>query len=290
VRQALSEGADALSESESARLDAELLLAEALGLDRSRLYLNPETPLDGRAQAEFRALLARRRRGEPVAYLTGRREFWSLDFAVTPAVLMPRPETERLVEVTVDLFEAESQLLDRELRILDLGTGSGAIAVSLAQEISNAEIWATDISSDALEIARANASRYGLERRIHFFPGDLFDAVRDRPEFFDAIVANPPYVRRADFESLPRDVRDFEPRVALDGGADGLDFYRRIVPEAPGYLAARGFLALEIGADLGAAVARLFAAAGCYAPSRLERDYAGRDRVVSARLKGKVSG
>jgi release factor glutamine methyltransferase len=300
VRRALGAGADALSESESARLEAELLLAEALRLDRRNLYLNPEMLLESQAEAKFRSLLARRRRGEPVAYITGRREFWSLDFTVTPAVLVPRPETEILVESAVSLLsepplnlplgKGEKKRGSRRLRILDLGTGSGAVAVSLAQEISHAEIWATDISSDALDIARANARRYGFERRIHFFSGDLFEPVRDLQECFDAIVANPPYVRRADLDSLPRDVRDFEPRVALDGGADGLDFYRRIVPQAPRYLAAGGFLALEIGADLGDDVVRLFATAGGYAPSRRERDYAGRERVVSARLKGKASG
>jgi release factor glutamine methyltransferase len=292
VRRALRQAAASLSGAgiESARLDAELLLAEALGLDRSKLYLHYEAPLEARAEERYRALLARRVDGEPAAYITGRREFWSLDFLVTPAVLVPRPETEMLVEVAVGLFEAESQISERKFQILDLGTGSGAISISLAKEITNAEVWATDVSLDALEIARANARRHGVERKIHFLSGDVFEPVRDRPELFDMIISNPPYVRRAALDALPRDVRDFEPRVALDGGADGLEFYRRIIPGALGYLTMSGFLAVEIGADMGEDVARLFTDAGGYAPPQLCRDLAGKQRIVCARMKGIVSG
>lgn len=292
VRRALREATASLSKAdiESACLDAELLLAEALGLDRSMLYLHYEAPLEARAEERFRSLLARRVDGEPVAYITGRREFWSLDFLVTPAVIVPRPETEMLVEVAVGLFEAESQISDRKFQILDLGTGSGAISISLAKEIANAEVWATDVSSDALGIARANARRHGVEEKIQFLHGDLFEPVSARGEIFDLIVSNPPYVRRAALETLPRDVRDFEPRVALDGGADGLDFYRRIIPGALRYLTMGGFLAVEIGADMGEDVARLFADAGGYVPPQLYRDLAGKERIVCARMKGFVSG
>jgi release factor glutamine methyltransferase len=292
VRRALRQATASLSDAgiESARLDAELLLAEALGLDRSKLYLHDEAPLEARAEERFRALLARRVGGEPAAYITGRREFWSLDFLVTPAVLVPRPETEMLVEVAVGLLAAKSQISNLKFKILDLGTGSGAIAVSLAKEIGAAEIWATDISADALEVARLNARRHGFERKIHFLSGDVFEPVRDRVEFFDLIVSNPPYVRRAALNALPRDVRDFEPRVALDGGADGLEFYRRIIPGALGYLAMGGFLAVEIGTDIGADVARLFTDSGGYAPPQLYRDLAGKQRIVCARMKGFLSG
>ena len=285
VRQALREATAAFSgaEIDSARLDAEVLLGEALGLDRSRLHLDGEKTLPARAQERLRSFVLRRLDREPVAYITGRREFWSLDFLVTPAVLVPRPETELLVETVIGLFEAESQISNLKLQILDLGTGSGAIVVALAKEIGNAEIWATDISLDALEVARSNARRHGVEDKIRFFSGDAFMPVRDRPEFFDVIVSNPPYVRRDELEALPRDVRDFEPRVALDGGPDGLDFHRRIIPEAERYLAAAGFLVVEIGADMGNEVTRLFADAGGYAPARLYRDLAEKDRVASAR-------
>ncbi len=283
--QALRDGAALLTAAgiESARLDVELLLAETLGVERSQLYLNGETSLDPRARERFNSLVSRRRLGEPVAYIIGRREFWSLDFVVSPAVLVPRPETELLVEVAVGLFEAESQISDRKFQILDLGTGSGAIAISLAGEIASAEVRATDISLDALKIAEINAGRHGVNARINFFSGDLFAPVEDRVEFFHLIVSNPPYVRRDAFAALPRDVREFEPRVALDGGADGLDFYRRMISQAPRYLAPRGVVALEIGADMGREIARLLAEAGCFTAARIERDYAGRDRVVVAR-------
>jgi len=292
VRRALRQATASLSDAgiESARLDAELLLAEALGLDRSMLYLHYEAPLDARAEERFRSLLARRVDGEPAAYITGRREFWSLDFLVTPAVLVPRPETEMLVEVAVGLFEADSQISDRKFQILDLGTGSGAIAVALAKEIVGSEIWATDISPGALEVARANARRLGVDEKIQFLHGDLFEPVSDRGEIFDLIVSNPPYVRSDEIDKLPRDVRDFEPRIALDGGADGLEFYRRIIPRALGYLTMGGFLAVEIGADMGEDVARLFTDAGGYAPPQLYHDLAGKERIVCARRKGFVSG
>ena len=284
VAQALQEGAASLSRAgvESARLDAELLLAEALNFERSRLYLDHGMALDPRAGKRFRLLLSRRVGGEPVAYISGRREFWSLDFLVTRAVLVPRPETELLVEVAVGLVEAEFQTAGRRLQMMDLGTGSGAIAVALAREISDVEIWATDVSLEVLQVAQANARRHGVEEKIRFLSADLFEPVRARG-FFQMIVSNPPYVRRREFDGLVREVRDFEPRVGLDGGPDGLDFYRRIIPQAQFHLAAGGFIALEIGADMGAEVTRLFADAGGYSHARVYRDYAGRDRVVSAR-------
>lgn len=291
AHQALREAVTLLSAAgiDSARLDAEVLLAEVLGVERSKLCLNREASLDPRARERFHALVSRRMRSEPVAYITGRREFWSLEFLVTPAVLVPRPETETLVDIvraTADQFRRAG----RQRRVLDLGTGSGAIAVALAKEIGGAEIWATDISPGALEIARANARGHGVEEKIHFLQGDLFEPVDDHMEFFDVIVSNPPYVRRDEFDALPRDVRDFEPRIALDGGADGFDFYRRIISEAPRYLAPRGLVALEIGANMGDEVARLFAEAGGYRTARIDRDCAGRDRVVAARMKGTANG
>ena len=260
--------------SDSPRLDAEMLLAEALSVERSRFYINDKLAPDGAAIEKFHALVARRAGGEPVSYIIGRREFWSLDFIVTPAVLTPRPETELLVDTALKCVGSNPNP-----RILDLGTGSGAIAVALAKEVYGAEVVATDISSDALEIARANARRHGAEDRISFRAGDLFGPVAGSK--FDLIVANPPYIRREDIVTLPRDVRDFEPRVALDGGADGLDFYRRIAREAPRYLSDGGFVAVEIGAGMGADVARLFKNAGLD-DVRIEKDLADLERVVSA--------
>ncbi|HEY3304982.1 MAG TPA: peptide chain release factor N(5)-glutamine methyltransferase [Candidatus Binatia bacterium] len=285
VRQALREATALLSSAgiESARLDAEVLLAGALDLDRSQLYLHGEQTLPARAQERLRSFILRRLNHEPVAYIVGRREFWSLDFLVTPAVLVPRPETELLVETVME-YLGQFRNSKFEIRILEIGTGSGAIAVSLAKEIGNAEIWAPDISPGALEVARTNARRHGVEEKIHFLLGDAFMPVRDRTEFFDVIVFNPPYVRRDELDTLPRDVREFEPRLALDGGPDGLDFFRRIIPEARRHLAAGGFLALEIGADRGQEVNLLFVDAGGYSPPRLYQDYAGKDRVVVARM------
>ena len=283
-RRALEQAAGALSRAgiESARLDAEVLLAHALGVTRDKLYLDYDAPLAADRQERFSSLIGRRCRREPVAYLTGRREFWSLDFLVTPAVLVPRPETELLVETALGLI-GETTILDLGFRILELGTGSGAIAISLAREKPAAEIWATDISPAALEVARANASRHAVANKIHFSAGDLFEAVSDRRGFFSMIVANPPYIRSDEFDRLPRAVRDFEPRIALDGGSDGLDFYRRIVQVGRLYLASSGLVLFEIGADMADEVVRLFADAGCYSLARVYQDYAGRDRVVSAR-------
>lgn len=268
---------------ESARLDAELLLGKVLAIARARLYLNDELALETDALERFQSLLLRRAQREPVAYITGRREFWSLDFLVTPAALVPRPETELLVEVALGPIEAEFQMADRKLQILDLGTGSGAIAVSLAREIAGVEIWATDVSLEALEVAQVNALRHGVGEKIHFFSGDLFEPVREQRGFFRMIVSNPPYVRRGEIEKLPPEIRDWEPRLALDGGPDGLNFYRRIIQQGSIYLAAGGFIALEIGADMGEEVSRLFAEAGRYTLCRIDRDYAGKDRVISAR-------
>ncbi len=260
---------------DSARLDAEMLMAETLRVERSRLFFHRDGMLDDASLARFRSLVMRRANGEPVSYIVGRREFWSLDFIVTRAVLTPRPETELLVETAIKLLAAKSAP-----RILDLGAGSGAIAVALAKEIPSAEIVAADISKDALEIALANARRHGVEKRTSFVAGDLFEAVAEMK--FDAIVSNPPYIREADIAALPRDVRNFEPLVALDGGADGLDFYRRIAREAPDYLNAGGFVAVEIGARMGEEVAPLFAEAG-FDDVRIEKDLAGLERVLSAR-------
>lgn len=266
---------------DSARLDAELLLGKALGCAKEELYLDYEMGLEVPVRNLYFSLLQRRARREPIAYITGEREFWSLDFLVTPEVLVPRPETELLVEVTIELVkEFEGNHL---VKILDLGTGSGAIAVSLAKEIDNVEMWATDLSAQALEVAQTNALRHGVEEKIRFLQGNAFDPVRGRKEFLNVIVSNPPYVRRGELGSLPAEVREWEPRLALDGGTDGLDFYRRVIEEADYHLADGGFVALEIGADMAEKVCRLIANVGCYCAASVRRDYAGRDRVVVAR-------
>ncbi|MCY4486683.1 MAG: peptide chain release factor N(5)-glutamine methyltransferase [Deltaproteobacteria bacterium] len=262
----------------TSRLDAELLLMEALGWSREDLYRSPETVLDARETERFVALVGRRAGGEPVAYLRGTQEFWSLEFAVTRDVLIPRPETEHLVEAVVD------SLSERHgwQRVLDLGTGSGAIALSVARECPEAEVWATDVSAPALAVARKNARRHGVGRRIHLFQGDLCAPVRDLPGYFDAVVSNPPYISTREMARLPRDVREWEPTLALDGGVDGMGFYRRIVEEAIPLLREGGLLAVEVGADLGDAVCELFRAHRDIRGVRMQRDYAGLPRVVAA--------
>ena len=285
LQQALREGSAFLSQVgiESARLDAELLLGAVLGQRREELYLSFERSLGNRERRLFQSLLERRALREPIAYLTGRREFWSLDFLVTSDVLVPRPETELLVEVAVGLMEAESQISNFKSQILDLGTGSGNIAVSLAKERSDSEVWATELSSKALAIAGANAVHHGVEEKIHFLEGDLFQPVKDKRRFFHMVVANPPYVRRGEIPSLPQEVRDWEPVLALDGGIAGLDFYRRIAQQGHLFLRERGFIVLEIGEGMAEAVSRLFAGVGRYSECALHHDYSGKERVVVAR-------
>ena len=266
---------------DSPRLDAELLLAHCLAMTREQLVGAGDLPLTLAAARGFEILLGRRLQREPLAYITGKQEFWSLDFLVTPDILIPRPETERLVEVA--LLCAERFSATKPLRIADLCTGSGALAVSLATELPTAQFYATDISAAVLQIGRANAELHHVAERIEFFAGDLFDVQGLRRSSFDLIVSNPPYVRRADIVTLAREVSQWEPRAALDGGVDGCDFYRRIAAAAPDYLAEQGALALEIGADMASDVCAICAETGRYREIQIFQDYAGRDRVVLAR-------
>lgn len=267
----------------TARLDAEVTLAHALGTTREQLVAAPNLYLSGSDIRRCEEFLCRRSAREPLAYITGRQEFWSLEFYVTPDVLIPRPETERLVEIALDCAREGTQ--DRTIKVLDIGTGSGAIAVSLAKDLPNAVVWATDISVAALKVADGNAQRHGVAERIHFVHGDLFAPVNGVPGGFDLIVSNPPYVRNAEIDTLQPEVSRWEPRGALDGGAEGLDFYRRIAAQAHVYLAQRGVVALEIGADLGRAVSRLLSETQYYMDVRVVQDYAARDRVVVARTQ-----
>ncbi len=263
---------------ETPRLDAELLLMEAFGWSREDLYRNPEGGLPGPRAERFESLVSRRARGEPVAYLTGSQEFWSLEFRVAPDVLIPRPETEHLVETVLNFLASRPG----ECHILEVGTGSGAIAVSLAKECARAEFWATDVSAPALDVARGNARRHGVERRIHWLRGDLLAPVRRLPGGFDVLVSNPPYIPSGEIPGLQRDVRDWEPALALDGGADGMDCYRRIVRDGVGHLREGGLLAVEIGVEQGDEVSRLFSAHEELRGVRVRPDYAGLPRVVTA--------
>jgi release factor glutamine methyltransferase len=264
---------------ESARLDAELLIAAAAGVSRATLIAGA-VEIDAALVERFERMLARREAREPLAYIVGYREFFSLEFVVREGVLIPRPETETVVEAALDFLRERPAA-----RVLDLGTGSGAIAIAIAANAPAVRIVALDISKVSLEVAADNARRHRCADRIAFLQGDCFAALEDQaPPFnpFDLIVSNPPYIAEPEFAALAPEVRDFEPRVALDGGSDGMDFYRRIAAGVPRWLAPGGEVILEVGAGQADTVEAMMHSAGCAASAR-RRDLAGIDRVVRAR-------
>ena len=256
--------------------EADLLLCHALARPRTWLFAHGDDEVDALAAERFEALVQRRAQGEPVAYLTGRRGFWSFELDVGPATLIPRPETERLVELALERLPA-----DQALRVADLGTGSGAIALALAAERPQAAVVATDASAPALEVARANATRLRLPN-IEFRLGDWFAPLQG--ERFALIASNPPYIAADDPHLEQGDLR-FEPATALASGPDGLDAIREIAARAPAHLLADGWLLLEHGWDQGASVRGVLAAAG-FTDVTTERDLEGRDRVTLGRYPG----
>jgi release factor glutamine methyltransferase len=227
---------------ESPRLEAQLLLAYTLNCRRVELYTRWDEPVADEQRGQFRELIKRRLDGCPTMYLTGRREFFALEFEVTPAVLIPRPETELLVSETLKRIKSVTNP-----RVLDIGTGSGCIAIALAYQHKSALVTATDVSAEALDVAKRNAERHDLSERIRFLQGDLFGPLA-ADEQFEVIVSNPPYVSQAEFAELPAHVRDYEPRLALEAGVDGFAVYDRLIPAAPAHLVPGGWLLLEIGA------------------------------------------
>jgi release factor glutamine methyltransferase len=259
----------------NARLNAELLLAGTLGLKRLDLYLQHDRPLRAEELAAFKARLQRRAKREPLQYIDGTAAFRDLELRVDARVLIPRPETELLVQAALDWAAGRPGL-----SALDVGTGSGAIALALATEGSFSPVVAVDLSPGALEVARANAEALGVA--VDFREGSLFAAVHG--ERFDLVVSNPPYVGDEERAALDPEVRDWEPSGALFAGTGGLDVIAPLVREAPAHLEPRGLLALEIGAAQGAAVSELIAATGAFAPARVLPDLAGRDRMVLAEL------
>ncbi len=265
--------------STSPRLDAELLLAEVLGMNRVELYVNFEQPLIPAEVDRFRELIRRRGEGEPVAYILGRAYFHNLTLRVDRNVLIPRPETEHVVEAALG-FLMEGDWL-RPPAVLDLGTGSGAIAIALAAGFPEADFTASDASAEALELAGENARTAGMASRIRFVHSNMFDAL-DPVGTFDLIVSNPPYISDEEWLTLPRDVSDFEPRAALYGGPDGLDFYRILAEEAPQFLKPSGGLVVEIGATQAVSVLELLQETGKFQTTGVNRDYAGLERVVAA--------
>lgn len=267
----------------SAPLAAELLLMHVLRRDRAWFYAHPEHQLSSGEAATYAALIERRANGVPTQYLTGRQEFWGLEFEVGPGVLIPRPETEHVIEAALSRLGTQR---NDPLRIADIGTGSGCIAIALASELPQARIVATDISALALDYARRNAARHGLSQRIHFSQGDILASIADADHntaTFGLLVSNPPYVARQDAPQLPREVREHEPAEALFAGDQGFDFYPRLIYAAEHSLAAGGTLVFEIGYN-GATFVRSLLSSSRWFGVSVTPDLAGIERVVSARF------
>jgi len=252
----------------SPRMNAELLLLFTLNIDRAYLYAHPERELTTEEQSRYDEVLSQRAKGVPAQYITGHQEFWGMDFVVTPAVLIPRPETEHLIENALQISGVHSErtggpAIPRDLRpasrdplrIIDVGTGSGCIAIVLAREVPNAEIHATDISPDALEIAEANAARHQLEKRIQFHDTDLLRGIESNS--FDMVVSNPPYVGESEADQVQLEVRKFEPRHAVFAGPAGLEVIERLIPQALAVLKPGGWLLMEISGTIVDGVRRL---------------------------------
>ena len=261
---------------DSPRLAAERLLAHVLECKRVDLYLDTERPLTEPELAPYRELVRAHAAGTPLQYLVGETEFMGLSFHTDARALIPRPETEIMVDTLVKQWSGSS----RPLRVLELGAGSGAVAISLAVLLPHLEVWSTEVRPEAAALAGANARRHEVESRVHVLVMDRFSALStELVDSFDAVVSNPPYVRTGELESLPAVVRDHEPHVALHGGADGLDFHRTLCAQGAAFLTSGGTLAVEIGATQGASVRDLFADAGLHGV-RIVQDYAGLDRIV----------
>ena len=258
---------------ENPRLDAEILLAHVLNCRRLTLYVDSDKILSLESVLKFNELINRRLEGIPVAYLTGKKDFMGLSFAVNQNVLIPRPETEILTEFVGEYLRG----LGREVNFADLGVGSGAIAVSILKFVKTARAAAVDISNEALEVAKFNATKFHVEDRIKFYCGDLFEPLEG--QIFNAIVSNPPYIPTCELKTLQTEVKS-EPQVALDGGEDGLEFYRRIISDAPRFLADGGLLAVEIGINQASAVRKLFEQE-IFVDVTILKDLAGIERVAA---------
>lgn len=275
-------------EIESPRLSAEILLAHQLNIDRVKLYLRFDQPLHDKEVAGYRSLIKRRLRREPIQYITGVQEFWSLDFTVGPQVMVPRPETELLVEHAVALCRENRPAQGPCARILDLGTGCGALAVAIARELEEVAVWASDISQEALDVARGNAKRHGVEERIQFVLSDLWQGLSNQELTFDIIVSNPPYIRSEAIDTLPPEVRDYEPRQALDGGEQGMVYIGNIIQEAPKYLTPGGWILLEMDPEQTTKALGLVESNNNYGKTARLKDYSHYYRVVMAQKKDQV--
>ena len=268
---------------DSPRATGEILLADALQLDRIDLYLKFDQPLETDELQTFKTLIKRRVRREPVAYILGKKEFWSMDLEVNENVLIPRPETECLVEAALDILALMT--LKSARRILDLGTGSGAIAVALASQAPHHIYFASDRFHPAIELARRNAGRHGVYRKIHFLVGDWLSPFKWTGPGFDIILSNPPYIPSGVIGELQPEILRYEPIAALNGNEDGLACYRQIIESAHDYLNPQGVLLLEIGHDQRKAVRQIASRVNRYDDFNCSRDYSGHERVVSMRKR-----
>ncbi len=273
---------------DSPRVTAEILLAHCLGIQRIDLYLRHDQPLNQNELAAFKSLVRRRIHREPVAYITGEKSFWSLDLRVTSDVLIPRPDTECLVDTAIGVLprrlDPDAAALPRT--VLDMGTGSGAIVLSLARERPGHIYFATDISFRSLTVARNNARRFGMESHIHFLVSDWLSAFAPGRIRMDLIVCNPPYIPSGDIETLEPEIRCHEPRLALDGSSDGLEPYRRILQQATSMISPAGTMLLEIGWNQKEAILEICRQFPEYRRARIIQDDAGHDRVLRLDMDG----
>ncbi len=301
MKDALTSAVDRLAAAEvpSPRLNAELLLMFTIGCDRSYLYAHPERELSDDEQRRYEQALSQRARGIPAQYITGHQEFWGMDFIVSPAVLIPRPETEHVIETVLELQKSDLGLRTaalktnpvgsevqgprsdvRSLRIVDIGTGSGCIALAVAKELPSAEIHATDTSPEALEVARANTARYQMEARIQFHQTDLLTGLE--PSTFDFVVSNPPYVGECEADLVQLEVRKFEPRRAVFAGPTGLEVIERLIPAARDVLKPGGWLVMEISGTIADGVKLLLESWDCI---EIKNDLQGIPRVALAKKR-----
>jgi release factor glutamine methyltransferase len=270
---------------ENPRLNAELLLAHSLNLGREGLYVRLHREPKEEEKGVFERMIQRRISGEPLQYIVGQQEFWSINFKVDPRVLIPRPETELLVEQSLRILSEKT--FEQNPSVLEIGTGSGAIAIALAKEGTHIFLVATDISRDALFLAKENAISAGVQNRIQFVNGDLLGPfqISKKTRSFDLILSNPPYIGRSEIGSLAKEVRDHEPVIALDGGKDGLEFYRRLVSQVSPSLREGGWLLLEVGQGQSERVAKRIQESGAFLEPQILPDLAGIERVVKAQKK-----
>jgi len=265
---------------DSPRLSAELLLSSVLGLKRIELYTQYNRVVEEEHLAKLREMVKRAGRHEPIAYLVGKTEFYSIEFEVTPDCLIPRPETELLVQRAIEFLRQRPS----PRQVCDLCTGCGTIAVAVAKNTPDAKVIATDISAPALAVAARNIEKHKLQDRIELRQGDLFDPLIAQLDQFDLIVCNPPYVSAAEYEELEKNVKDYEPRIALYAGDQGLDMYRRIAERVTEFLKGDGALLLEIGYKQGPAVQQLLEQTGQFPCVKIDKDLSGHDRMVIAKI------